>query len=143
MPLEQVVCPNCECNAEYKISGPQAKNPGRIYWSCPQCPSKDGKGSLFIKFEEEPSGKPISSPFKRPAQEAQPAPAQKKQKVELRPRIEDPMPQWAKILMEKTDIILSKFERVFEIIEPVPQEDEETQDEPWQSSQKHVPNYIV
>ncbi len=131
MSLEQPNCKKCGIQGEYKISGPAAKNPGRLYWVCPQCPSKDGKGSLFIEFGPENNPKPEP-----------PVPATKKQKVELpRPRIEEPMPTWAKILMEKTDLVLAKFERVLQLVEP----QEELPEEPWEemSSQKHMPNYIV
>lgn len=126
MPLDQVVCPNCNTNAEYKISGPQAKNPGRLYWTCPQCPNpKDGKGSLFIKFEDEKKEVPKQPPLKR-------------QKTEpLIPKVQEHIPQWAKIQNEKTDILLSKLDRLLLHVEG-----QELPEEPWESSQLPTPNYI-
>lgn len=48
------MCENCSNAAELKVCQNQASaNVGRSYYVCPRCRSKNGQGSLFLRWADE------------------------------------------------------------------------------------------
>lgn len=116
--MDQIKCRRCSGYGVASISGPAAKNPGRVYYTCTSCQNEKGQ-PLFIQF----------GGYETDVVNTPPPPAPKRQRTEpvLPPKKEE-VPQWARVLNQKADLILSKFEELFSRFE-TPLEDQETQDE--------------
>lgn len=116
--MDQVKCRKCSAYGVAAVSGPGAKNPGRIYYTCTECRNEKGQ-PLFIQFGGYETDVVNTPP-----------PPPKRQKVDppTFPLKKEEVPLWAKTLNQKVDMLLGKFEELFSRLEP-PLEDQNTQDE--------------